>query len=215
MMMTMRTAEFSLPPLVNLKSTFGAKQPNVLPQGVNLTNLIPDSFTRASETEMATVNESAPLRSGASLKQKIGVFAAMTAATLGTVFAGGAEKAFAHGSSTQALKNAVTQDLGTLALKEVQVPVVKALEETAGMTVKTGEALLAGYYRYPRNTHYRQYPKNWHPQRTYTPQHPTHYRQYPKNWHPQRTYTPQHPTHYRQYPQNHYRQHPQPRQYYN
>ncbi|MCS6266139.1 MAG: hypothetical protein H2174_01090 [Vampirovibrio sp.] len=39
--MTMRTAEFSLPPLVNLKPAFGAKQPNVLPQGVNLTNLIP------------------------------------------------------------------------------------------------------------------------------------------------------------------------------
>jgi hypothetical protein len=210
----MRTAEFSLPPLVNLKPTLGAKQPNVLPQGVNLTNLIPDSFTRASRTEMATVNESASLRSGASLKQTIGMAVAMTAATLGTVFAGSAEKAFAHGSSTQALQSVVTQDLGKLALKEAEAPVVKALEATAGGAVKSGEYLLANHhYRHPQPTRYYHYNRGG-----YNPP-PTHYRDYPQNWrrqHPQQYQYRQHPQQYqyRQHPQQYqYRQHPQQYQY--
>ena len=196
--MTMRTAEFSLPPLVNLKPAFGAKQPNVLPQGVNLTNLIPDSFTRDSGTEMATVNESASLRSGASLKQTIGLFAATAVASLGTLFAGSAKEAFAHGSSTQALHSVVEK----LALEGSGTPVVKALEATAGGAVESSGQLLAHYSPY---SHYHRRPVQrtrvyrYNPGGYYPP--PTHYRDYPQHY---RNYPQQdrhYPQHYRNYPQ--------------
>jgi hypothetical protein len=192
--MIMKTAEFSLPtpPSLNLKPTFSTKKPHATSDAFALTESVPDSF---QSTSNAIPTEPASLRSGG-LSFKQGLLA--TVATLGTMFAGGIQASEAH-----VLKHP------TEALAKVEAPLVKALQETGETAVKSGDYLLAGYYR-DYHPQYRQ--PAYHPQYRQPTYHPQ-YRQ--PAYHPQYrqpAYHPQYrqPAYHPQYRQPAY--HPQYRQ---